>query len=97
MPRQLRQLRKVSQSSESPQLYSVLSPSAIAASNIARAVMLFGNTVNYTDSQAKGDCDFIATVVGTEEGFAYAEMRGRFKKYASIFKFFEVRAHVQIF
>lgn len=39
-----------------------------------------GKTVNYADSQAKGDCDFIATVVGTEEGFAYAEMRGRFKK-----------------
>ncbi len=37
------------------------------------------NTINYADSQTKGDCDFIATVVKAEKGFAYAEMRGRFK------------------
>lgn len=36
-------------------------------------------TVNYTDSQAKGDCDYIANVVGWENGFAKVEMRGRFK------------------
>ncbi|MBE7088826.1 MAG: U32 family peptidase [Clostridiales bacterium] len=38
------------------------------------------NTVNYTDSQAKGDCDYIGNVVGQENGFALVEMRGRFKK-----------------
>ena len=36
-------------------------------------------TVNYADSQAKGDCDFIAVVLGSENGFITAEMRGRFK------------------
>lgn len=36
------------------------------------------NTVNYTDSQTKGDCDYIANVVEGGEGFVKAEMRGRF-------------------
>ena len=36
-------------------------------------------TVNYTDSQAKGDCDYIANVISGGNGFAVAEMRGRFK------------------
>lgn len=36
-------------------------------------------TVNYTDSQAKGDCDYIANVVGSGDGYIKAEMRGRFK------------------
>lgn len=36
-------------------------------------------TVNYTDSQAKGDCDYIANVLGSENGYVIAEMRGRFK------------------
>ena len=36
-------------------------------------------TVNYTDSQAKGDCDYIGNVLGYEEGFALVEMRGRFR------------------
>jgi len=36
-------------------------------------------TVNYTDSQAKGDCDYIANVFGWGNGFANVEMRGRFK------------------
>ncbi|MBD5632790.1 MAG: U32 family peptidase [Clostridia bacterium] len=45
------------------------------------AYALGGNdkTVNYTDSQAKGDCDFIGVVTGSEAGFATVEMRGRFK------------------
>ena len=38
-----------------------------------------GNTQNFTDSQAKGDCDYIANVVGGGKGFAVVEMRGRFK------------------
>lgn len=41
----------------------------------------FGNnsqTVNYTDSQTKGDCDYIANVVSYENGEAKVEMRGRF-------------------
>lgn len=45
------------------------------------AYTLGGNdkTVNYTDSQTKGDCDYIANVVGFKGGFAHVEMRGRFK------------------
>ena len=37
------------------------------------------NTVNYADSQAKGDCDYIANVVEGALGSALVEMRGRFK------------------
>jgi len=37
------------------------------------------NTVNYGDSQAKGDCDYIANVLNGGDGFITAEMRGRFK------------------
>ena len=37
-------------------------------------------TVNYTDSQSKGDYIYIADVVGSEEGYVFAEMRNRFKK-----------------
>lgn len=37
------------------------------------------STVNYTDSQAKGDCDYIANVLSGGDGFATVEMRGRFK------------------
>ena len=37
-------------------------------------------TVNYTDSQSKGDCMYIADVVGYEDGFVYAEMRNRFRQ-----------------
>ncbi|MDE6557817.1 MAG: U32 family peptidase [Clostridia bacterium] len=36
-------------------------------------------TVNYSDSQAKGDCDYIANVLSGENGKAVVEMRGRFK------------------
>ena len=35
--------------------------------------------LNYADSQAKGGCDYIANVIGSENGFALVEMRGRFK------------------
>lgn len=35
-------------------------------------------TVNYTDSQTKGDCDYIGNVVGCTDGSALVEMRGRF-------------------
>ena len=37
------------------------------------------NTVNYSDSQAKGDCDYIGNVTEGGCGFAVVEMRGRFK------------------
>lgn len=37
------------------------------------------HTVNYNDSQAKGDCDYIGNVLGYADGFATVEMRGRFK------------------
>lgn len=36
-------------------------------------------TVNYSDSQAKGDCDYTANVLSGGNGFAVVEMRGRFK------------------
>ncbi len=36
-------------------------------------------TVNYEDSQSKGDYTYIADVLGYEEGFLLAEMRNRFK------------------
>ena len=36
-------------------------------------------TVNYADSQAKGDCDYIGNVIEGGKGFAVVEMRGRFK------------------
>ncbi|MDE7082392.1 MAG: U32 family peptidase [Clostridia bacterium] len=38
-----------------------------------------GKTVNYTDSQTKGDCEYIANVISGGSGFAEVEMRGRFK------------------
>lgn len=37
-------------------------------------------TVNYTDSQSKGDCTYIADIVGSEDGYVYAEMRNRFRR-----------------
>jgi putative protease len=39
-----------------------------------------GHTVNYADSQSKGDYVYIADVKGNENGFILAEMRNRFKK-----------------
>ena len=39
-----------------------------------------GQTVNYNDSQSRGDYVYIADVKGSEDGFALAEMRNRFKK-----------------
>ncbi|MBQ7913156.1 MAG: U32 family peptidase [Clostridia bacterium] len=39
-----------------------------------------GQTVNYDDSQSKGDYVYIADVRGTEKGFVLAEMRNRFKQ-----------------
>ena len=36
-------------------------------------------TVNYEDSQAKGDCDYIANVISSNGKTAVVEMRGRFK------------------
>ena len=37
------------------------------------------STVNYADSQAKGDCDYIGNVVDCQKGNICVEMRGRFK------------------
>lgn len=37
-------------------------------------------TVNYDDSQSKGEYTYIADVVGSEEGYVFAQMRNRFKK-----------------
>jgi hypothetical protein len=37
-------------------------------------------TVNYADSQSKGEYIYIADVQGSENGFVYAQMRNRFKK-----------------
>lgn len=38
------------------------------------------STVNYTDSQAKGDCDYIGNVVGADGDKVKVEMRSRFAK-----------------
>ncbi len=37
-------------------------------------------TVNYADSQSKGDYTYIADIHGTENGYTVAEMRNRFKQ-----------------
>lgn len=37
-------------------------------------------TVNYSDSQAKGDCDYIANVLSCGQGKITVEMRGRFRR-----------------
>lgn len=37
-------------------------------------------TVNYDDSQSKGEYTYIADVLGYEDGYAIVEMRNRFKK-----------------
>ena len=37
-------------------------------------------TVNYQDSQSKGEYTYIADVLASENGFVYAQMRNRFKK-----------------
>ncbi len=37
-------------------------------------------TVNYADSQSKGDYVYVADVLGSEKGYAQVEMRNRFKK-----------------
>lgn len=36
-------------------------------------------TVNYEDSQSKGDCVYVADVLGSDGQFVYAQMRNRFK------------------
>ena len=37
-------------------------------------------TVNYNDSQSRGDYVYVADVKGAKDGYAYLEMRNRFKK-----------------
>lgn len=37
-------------------------------------------TVNYENGQSKGDCVYIANIIGYEDGYAIVEMRNRFKK-----------------
>ena len=37
-------------------------------------------TVNYDDSSAKGDCEYIANVLSCDDGYITVEMRNRFKK-----------------
>ena len=39
-----------------------------------------GQTVNYEDSQSKGDYAYIADVLGSQDGFVCVEMRNRFKQ-----------------
>lgn len=39
-----------------------------------------GDTVNYEDCQSRGNYAYIADVKGAEDGYAYLEMRNRFKK-----------------
>ncbi|MBO5525293.1 MAG: U32 family peptidase [Clostridia bacterium] len=53
---------------------------AAAHRDYTTAYMLGENkkTVNYSDSQSKGTCEFIGTVVGREGDYALVEMRNRF-------------------
>jgi len=55
---------------------------AVAHREYTQAYMLGKNveTVNYEDSQSRGDYVYIADVLGTEKGFIKAEMRNRFKQ-----------------
>ncbi len=39
-----------------------------------------GKTINYDDSQSKGEYVYIADVLGSEKGFVRAQMRNRFQK-----------------
>lgn len=54
----------------------------VAHREYTTAYALGGNsqTVNYNDSQSKGDYVYIADVVKSEDGFVYLEMRNRFKQ-----------------
>lgn len=56
--------------------------SNVAHRDYTTAYMLKNNnrTVNYDDSQTKGDCDYIADVLSCEGGFVTVEMKNRFFK-----------------
>ena len=47
-------------------------------SDISKKQQENADTVNYSDSQTKGDCDYIGNVISSGDGFAVVEMRGRF-------------------
>ena len=55
--------------------------SNVAHREYTSAYMLGQNaqTVNYADSQSKGDYVYIADVVGYQDGFVSVEMRNRFR------------------
>ena len=55
---------------------------AVAHREYTQAYALGKNdkTVNYDDSQSRGDYTYIADVLGWEKGFVKVEMRNRFKK-----------------
>ncbi|MBQ8446279.1 MAG: U32 family peptidase C-terminal domain-containing protein [Clostridia bacterium] len=55
---------------------------SVAHREYTQAYMLGENTetVNYEDSQSRGDYIYIADVLGTENGYIKAEMRNRFKQ-----------------
>ncbi len=54
----------------------------VAHREYTQAYALGGNsqTVNYTDSQSKGEYTYIADVLGYEKGYARVEMRNRFRQ-----------------
>lgn len=56
--------------------------SNVAHRAYTQAYMLGKNsqTVNYDDSQSRGDYTYIADVQGNADGYVYAEMRNRFKQ-----------------
>ncbi|MCD7729200.1 MAG: U32 family peptidase [Clostridia bacterium] len=62
----------------SPTIESELTTAAHRDYTTAYAFGKNQSTVNYSDSQAKGDCDYIGNVLGVNDGFAVVEMRGRF-------------------
>ncbi len=63
----------------SPAIERELSAAAHRAYTTAYAFGANGSTVNYADSQARGECEYTGNVTGGGDGFIYVEMRSRFR------------------
>ncbi len=56
-----------------------LAAAAHRAYTVAYAFGPNSKTINYADSQAKGECDYIGNAVKSDGDFVYVEMRSRFR------------------
>lgn len=61
------------------EIYSELKKCAHRDFTTAYAFGKNDETVNYTDSQTKGSCEYIANVIDGGDGYSFVEMRNRFK------------------